>query len=354
MPKLVITQDGETREVALKSGDVIGRSAQNAIPIKVPEASRRHSCFTFEQNSWFVEDMDSSNGTQVNGRKVTKFELQDGDVIQIGLVELRFLDMEVPESVEPEVEWGDDEISLEDDIFLVIGGARRDGEVVKIPDGTLSVGRNAKHMLILKDKSVSGDHAEIVRDGSTCTLRDLGSSNGTYVAGRKVAEAELQSGDVVRFGAIPCTFGIGDPAAFSVPGEMVETVDQKSQAFTRVMRVDDVLEDDPGFDLSAEVPKRTETVWNVVAFVMLLGLGAAAWFVLNWEPGGASGAQGGVNPSGNLVRGIAWSFELPELDDGTTAPRPWSATRSSPESSRASSNVRRSKAPRPWPPCRRS
>lgn len=313
MPKLVITQDGETREVALTSGDVLGRSAQNAIPLKVAEASRRHCQFTQEQGAWFVEDLGSSNGTQVNGRKVTKFELQDGDVISVGAVELRFLDMEV-ESAEPEVEWGDDEISLEDDIFLVIGGARRDGEVVSVPEGTLSVGRNAKHMLILKDKSVSGDHAEIVREGSTCTLRDLGSSNGTYVGGRRVTEAELQSGDVVRFGAVPCTFGIGDPAAFSAPKEVVDAGDQQSHAFTRVMQVDGDLGDDE-FALSGDIPRQKETVWNIVAVVMLIGLGGAAWFFLNWEPGASRGARSGGNPSGNLVPALAWSFELPEIDD---------------------------------------
>ena len=314
MPKLVITQDGVARDVVLNSGDVLGRTAQNEIPLKVAEASRQHCKFTYEDSSWFVEDLGSSNGTQVNGRKVTKFELQDGDVIQVGKVELRFLDMDV-EDVEPEVEWGDDEISLEDEHFLVIGGAGRDGDVVKIPDGRLSVGRNAKHMLVLKDKSVSGDHAEVVRDGSTCTLRDLGSSNGTFVDGRKVTEAELQSGDVVRFGSVPCTFGVGDSAAFAPPKEAREVTGQSSVAFTRVMDADGVEEDDPGFALSGSVPKQKEGIWNVVAVIMLVVLGGGVWFFMNWDPSGAGGAAALTQyPSGNLVPELAWSFELPDRD----------------------------------------
>ncbi|NRA96145.1 MAG: FHA domain-containing protein [Planctomycetes bacterium] len=327
MPKLVITQDGVARDVVLNSGDVLGRTAQNEIPLKVAEASRQHCKFTYEDSSWFVEDLGSSNGTQVNGRKVTKFELQDGDVIQVGKVELRFLDMEVEEA-EPDAEWGDDEISLEDEHFLVVGGAGREGDVIKIPDGRLSVGRNAKHMLVLKHKSVSGDHAEIVRDGSSCTLRDLDSSNGTFVEGRKVMEAELQSGDAVRFGSVACTFGVGDPAAFAPPTEVHEVADQSSVAFTRVMGGDAVEDEDPGFALSGAAPKQREALWNIVALFMIVALGGGVWFFTNWSPDDAiGGATLTQSPSGNLVPALAWSFELPEGDvtEKEEAPFIWEA-----------------------------
>ncbi|MAG57287.1 MAG: hypothetical protein CMJ83_13420 [Planctomycetes bacterium] len=312
MPKLVITEDGGTREFGLTDGCTLGRTSHNDIALKVAEASRHHCKFIEEKGSWHVEDLGSSNGTQVNGRKVSKFELQDGDVIQIGNVSLRFLDMEV-ESSEPDVEWGEDEISLDDEHFLVLGGAKREGEVVKLPDGRITIGRNAKHPIVLKDKSVSGDHAEIVRDGATVTVKDLGSSNGIYVDGRKVTEMELRSGDVVRFGAIPCTYGLGDPADFSAPTESVLTEDQ-SGAFTRVMQVAEMGEGDTSFELH-DRPKQKEGLWNLVAVVMILILGASAFFVMTWEGSGGGSGGGNAYNTSNIIPEEGWSFELPEDDE---------------------------------------
>jgi FHA domain len=116
MPKLVITDSEGSRTLALEGETKAGRLAENEIQLKVPEASRHHCRFFLEQGSWYVEDMGSSNGTLVNGRKVSKFELQDGDLISVGAVTLRFLDSvaTAEEKGESAAGWGDDEISLEE------------------------------------------------------------------------------------------------------------------------------------------------------------------------------------------------------------------------------------------------
>ena len=53
---------------------------------------------------------------------------------------------------------------------------------------------------MLSDDTVSRRHAELFLDGGRWILRDLGSSNGTWVNGRRVVEAEVRTGDVVHFG----------------------------------------------------------------------------------------------------------------------------------------------------------
>jgi pSer/pThr/pTyr-binding forkhead associated (FHA) protein len=64
----------------------------------------------------------------------------------------------------------------------------------------LTLGRGSGCTLVLDDITVSRRHAElVVRDGAWI-LRDLGSSNGTWVNGRRVVEAEVRSGDVVVLG----------------------------------------------------------------------------------------------------------------------------------------------------------
>lgn len=69
-------------------------------------------------------------------------------------------------------------------------------------DAPVSIGRSIGR-LRLHDSRVSKDHAEIVFDGVSWILRDLGSSNGSYVNGeRLIGLAELERGDTLQFGRI--------------------------------------------------------------------------------------------------------------------------------------------------------
>lgn len=324
MPKLVINDGEGTREVGLKSGDTLGRTSQNAVQLKVAEASRNHCRFTEEKGSWFIEDLGSSNGTQVNGRKVTKFELQDGDVVSVGKATLRFLDAPLEAEVEAQASssgsWGEDDLSLEDKIFLVIGGANRRGEVVPVPEGRISVGRNAKHALILKDASVSGDHAEIRREGSTCAIKDLGSSNGTFVNDRRLperGEAELASGDVVRFGLIACAFGVGDPADFAPPGPE-EVSGGSGDTFTKAMESPAGLLEESQFEVHETAPAAKDTLWNVVSLLAILGLaGGAGWLWMQGQKEAGGGGGRSLERGSNLLPEGLWSFELPDLPQGS-------------------------------------
>ncbi len=54
---------------------------------------------------------------------------------------------------------------------------------------------------MLADDTVSRRHAELRVEEDCWVLRDLGSSNGTWVNGRRVIESEVRPGDVVQLGA---------------------------------------------------------------------------------------------------------------------------------------------------------
>ena len=66
--------------------------------------------------------------------------------------------------------------------------------------GPVLVGRDPASAIVLADPTVSRRHAEIEVDGETCVVRDLGSTNGTYVHGRPVTATRLRAGDAVTFG----------------------------------------------------------------------------------------------------------------------------------------------------------
>ena len=63
------------------------------------------------------------------------------------------------------------------------------------------IGRQADNDLVVTDPGVSRHHAEVTNERGTCTLRDLGSTNGTLVNGGKVAEHALRDGDRIQIGS---------------------------------------------------------------------------------------------------------------------------------------------------------
>jgi hypothetical protein len=64
----------------------------------------------------------------------------------------------------------------------------------------LLIGRSSACQIVLGDDTVSRRHAELRFEDGRWLLRDLGSSNGTYINGRLVTEAEVRRGDVIHLG----------------------------------------------------------------------------------------------------------------------------------------------------------
>jgi len=84
-------------------------------------------------------------------------------------------------------------------VLEILDGDRA-GEVVPIGDRAIRIGRRPGNDLILADEKTSGVHAEIVPEGDRHVLRDLGSTNGTFLDGKRVTELVLTPGDEVTIG----------------------------------------------------------------------------------------------------------------------------------------------------------
>jgi pSer/pThr/pTyr-binding forkhead associated (FHA) protein len=73
------------QKVALvKDRILVGRSAECDVRIDHAGVSRSHAAITSNDGSVFVEDLDSSNGTLLNGKRTRRAELHNGDIVQIG------------------------------------------------------------------------------------------------------------------------------------------------------------------------------------------------------------------------------------------------------------------------------
>jgi hypothetical protein len=74
-------------------------------------------------------------------------------------------------------------------------------EAGELLEAHLVIGRSSACQLVLAHDTVSRRHAELRIEGGCWLLRDLGSSNGTWVNGRRVVEAEVRPGDLIHLGA---------------------------------------------------------------------------------------------------------------------------------------------------------
>lgn len=105
MAKLIISLDGVTvREVALDRDHIsLGRRPYNHIVLDNLAVSGDHAIFQYVDGAFYVEDVNSTNGTSVNGVKVKRQQLWHGDVIGIAKFRLRFDFPLEEERVEPQV-----------------------------------------------------------------------------------------------------------------------------------------------------------------------------------------------------------------------------------------------------------
>ncbi|MFV0416615.1 MAG: FHA domain-containing protein [Chthoniobacterales bacterium] len=78
---------------------------------------------------------------------------------------------------------------------------------LELTEDKVSVGRLADNELHIPHDSVSSRHAELVSSDGSYLLKDLDSTNGTFVNGEQISEKLLTEGDSVRFGRVDAVYG---------------------------------------------------------------------------------------------------------------------------------------------------
>jgi pSer/pThr/pTyr-binding forkhead associated (FHA) protein len=90
---------------------------------------------------------------------------------------------------------------------LMLSTGEAAGTVFPLTQPLVVIGRAADAQVRINEHAISSEHALLEMDGTTFTLRDLGSTNGTYVNGERIALAVvLASGDTIRMGSTTFTF----------------------------------------------------------------------------------------------------------------------------------------------------
>ena len=186
----------------------------------------------------------------------------------------------------------------------------RSGEVVAIPAGGLSLGRRPGNGVQVVDSSVSGRHAELELREGEAWIRDLGSTNGTKVAGERISERRLAHGDAVLLGNVKLTFidrELGEPPPMA-GGLELEELDGEPAVAAAAGEVgpEELVE----IDAADMKRSRGRPSWALAGVALILAAGAGAWWWFDRQEGGQ--AARAVRPveavPGNLLA-AGYSFE---------------------------------------------
>jgi pSer/pThr/pTyr-binding forkhead associated (FHA) protein len=88
---LVMRADGNPKLLPLKEETRVGSDPSNDLALACEFISRSHCRLWHDQPDWLVEDLNSTNGIYLNGKPVKKAFLKDGDILQLGTIQLVFL-----------------------------------------------------------------------------------------------------------------------------------------------------------------------------------------------------------------------------------------------------------------------
>src|SRR5262249_27573759 len=95
---------------------------------------------------------------------------------------------------------------------LVVLSAGMTGRTHELNVDKTTIGRVDDNTFQISEPSVSSHHCEVLLRGSDVVVRDLESTNGTFINGEKVSESVLKPGQVLRLGQIEMRLEDGAPA----------------------------------------------------------------------------------------------------------------------------------------------
>lgn len=95
-------RSGTRYQLVSTDENLLGRDWQCRVVLNDPQCSRIHASIFTKENTWWVEDRDSSNGTYVNGQRVNEARLVDGSEVRIGSCSFTFIDQPSEENAKEE------------------------------------------------------------------------------------------------------------------------------------------------------------------------------------------------------------------------------------------------------------
>lgn len=209
MPEIIVSlADTEIGRYTFDGDEItVGRSEGNDIRINNLSVSRRHAQIRRDGNRYVLIDLDSANGTYVNGARVARTQVFHDDKIAVGKHILRFLAPDI--SMQKDFSEIEKTIALDKSAWAptlkVFAPNHRDARV-PVAGELVRIGRGRDNEVRLADWFVDKRQAEIRREGSVYRLRNLSGRHTTYLNDEPVEEAFLSEGDIVQAGVSRIVF----------------------------------------------------------------------------------------------------------------------------------------------------
>ncbi len=167
---------------------IIGSNSACDLVVKDPIVSGRHCRLARDGSAFLIEDLGSTNGTYVNGRKaVGPTTVTPDDRITLGVSE--------------PMPWPD--VLPSPDVLPIANSADAASSHEETRARTVTIGRSPDNNIILRSTNVSSHHARLTILPHTMILEDLGSTNGTSLGTmeNKILRSTVELGDTVFFGS---------------------------------------------------------------------------------------------------------------------------------------------------------
>ena len=201
---VVIRPDGsEGATIPLREGEItIGRNSEQEVLASDPFLDPNHARVTCKNGQFTIEDLTSLNGVFL--RIKNEQELESGDYIRLGQELLQFHKMGDIQSLDTEhtgdaetLRGGSPDVGYWGRLSL-ISGPDLVSRSFCFSDDEVNIGREIGDIVFRDDGFVSGRHARLTKVDNRIILKDLGSSNGTYIRIKK--PISLQDGDLILMG----------------------------------------------------------------------------------------------------------------------------------------------------------
>ncbi|MFW6303161.1 MAG: FHA domain-containing protein [Candidatus Sumerlaeota bacterium] len=183
----------------------IGRASDNDVVIENLSISRKHAELRIQNNSFVVTDLNSSNGTRVNGLPITESDVEDGDIIGVGKHNLI---LSAPEGL-PEPGAGVDEIDMQQTIaltpsmeqaFITVRPPRQNGKVVMLEEPAARIGRAVDNDIRIIDWFIDPYQAVIEKSGMEYRFRNMPDAPPAFLNQENIDDHLLSEGDIIEIG----------------------------------------------------------------------------------------------------------------------------------------------------------